>query len=187
MGNIDFIFSQLCTYRVSAEQPHTKEGLKRCGRHDSLLFCIVFIDHVMYGLTQNKALKRCATHGLDRKWNLRHGPACFDYCRLAWSAALLACLALILLSRIASPWIRWAWGRIASTVFFCGEFSQICEMFLGKFWKFSPNLETFWEKWGNSDILAKIRIWKENHWSPNFDMSESIFFSGDISLSHKKI
>jgi hypothetical protein len=60
-------------------------------------------------------------------------------------------------------------------------------MFLGKFWKFSPNLETFWEKWGNSDILAKIRIWKENHWSPNFDMSESIFFSGDISLSHKKI
>lgn len=93
MGNIDFTFSQLCIYRVSAEQPDTNEGLKRCGRHDSLLFCIVFIDHAMYGLTQNKPLKRCGKHGLNIKWKSKAWSCLLDYGRLAGSVALRECRA----------------------------------------------------------------------------------------------
>ncbi len=52
-------------------------------------FFIEFIDHIMYGLEQ-KALKRSGTHGLNIKWNLRHGPAWLIYRPLPWSVALCA-------------------------------------------------------------------------------------------------
>jgi len=44
----------------------------------------------MYGLTQ-KPLKRSGTHGLNIKWNLRHGAAWLIYRPLPWSVALRAC------------------------------------------------------------------------------------------------
>jgi len=56
----------------------------------------------MYGLTQNTALEMCGTHGLNRKWNLRCGPACLiaaDWHR-KW---LYANVVPIRVPRIASP------------------------------------------------------------------------------------
>ncbi len=54
------------------------------------VYLIEFVDHVTYGLTP-KALKRYGTHGLNIKWNLRHGPAWLIYRPLPWSVALCAC------------------------------------------------------------------------------------------------
>ncbi len=63
-------------------------------------FLIEFIDHVMYGLTQ-KGLKRSGTHGLNIKWNLRHGLAWFIYRRLPWSVALCACCAHLAICKLS--------------------------------------------------------------------------------------
>ncbi len=175
MGNIDFTFSQLCIYRASAEQPNTKEGLKRCGRHDSLLFCVVIIDHAMYGLTQKKALKRCGTHGLNIKWKSKAWFCLLDYCLLAGSVALRECH--------AHPGVEDSLSR-STTSFGEGSVHRyllwrifaILRNVLAKTWK-SSTLAFFWEKWGKFPIFAKIKIWKENHsLSPILTCPNHFFF-----------
>jgi len=96
--------------------------------------------------------------------------------------------------RIAYPGVRRASGRIASTVIFCGEFSQFwemllanCEMFWAKKWKCSP-LAFFLGKMGKIPHICKNQNLERKSLSEsNFDMSQSLFFSGDISLFHNKI
>jgi len=53
------------------------------------LFFTEFVDHVIYHLPQ-KHLKRSDTHGLNIKWNIRHGPDWLIYRPLPWSVALCA-------------------------------------------------------------------------------------------------
>jgi hypothetical protein len=62
--------------------------------HMTLYFSVLyFIDHAMYDITQNKALKRCVTHGLNIKWKCKAWSCLLDYGRLAGSVALRQCRA----------------------------------------------------------------------------------------------
>jgi len=92
-------FSITAKFRLGERAENTKEKSRQVFMAPKCMvgmtlnfFFIEFLNHVMSVLTQ-KPLKRSGTHGLNIKWNLRHGPAWLIYRRLAWSVGLCECCA----------------------------------------------------------------------------------------------